>query len=86
MLVITQTRKIFNCGSVIAETLVQRAECVVSQRRWVRHDLEQALAVFDHFRNLKTVPAPFFFAQDRFRGNVEVKNSFDFAALRAPRT
>src|ERR1044072_1153474 len=79
-------RKIFNCCFVIAESLVQRAECVVIQRRRVGHDLEQAFAVFNHFCDLKTVPASFFFAQDCFRGNIEVKNAFDFTTLRAPRT
>src|ERR1041384_647212 len=86
MRVFTQTRKIFSCRFVIAETLVQRAECVVIQRRRVRHDLEQTLAMFDHFGNLETVPATFFFAQDRFRGDIEVKNSLNFTTLRAPRT
>ena len=71
---------------MIAETLIQRAECVVIQRRRIRHDLEQALAVLDHFCDLKTVPASFLFAQDRLGGNIEVKNSFDFTRLRASGT
>src|SRR5215213_9331019 len=81
--VFSQPGEILDRCLVVAHAVIKRAEREVAQRRRVRHDLEQALTVLDHLGDFKTIPASFFFAEYRLRGNVEIKNPLDLASLRA---
>src|ERR1051325_1747102 len=85
MLVINYAREIFNRCLVISETMIERAECVITQGRRIRDDVQQTLAVFDHFGNLKTIPTTLFFTQYRIGGDVEIEDAFDFTSLRTTR-
>src|SRR6185369_1254506 len=79
--ILNHTRKIFGAGRVITHSLIKRTEHVVIQRRRVGHDLEQALAMFDHFSDLETVPPSFFFTKHRICRDIKIENAFDFTRL-----
>src|SRR5678815_3767160 len=70
---------------VITKTLIQRSEREIAEWRRIRHQLEQTLALFDHFSDLEAVPATLFLAEDRIGGDVELEHPFDLAHLRAAR-
>ena len=55
--------EIFNRRLMISEPVIKRSEREITQWWWIGHDFEQALAVLDHFGNLETIPASFFFAK-----------------------
>src|ERR1044072_8432983 len=80
-LVFGHAREIFHSRLMISQPVIERSEDKVVQRRRVRHDLEETFAVFDYLRDLETVPTPFFFAEYRLGGNVEIKNPLDLASL-----
>src|ERR1041385_2859080 len=84
-LVFNYAREIVDTCLMIAESMIKRAECVVTQRRRIGNDLEHAFAMLDHFGNLKTVPASLFFTQDRVGADVKIEDSFHFTSLRATR-
>src|SRR4051812_10775023 len=84
-LVFNDTCEVFNRRLMIAEPMIKCAQRVVTQRRWVGHDIEQTLAVFDHLVNLKTIPAPLFFTQDRVGCDIEIEDPFHFTGLRTMR-
>src|SRR5689334_6688404 len=84
-LVLSQARQVFDGCLMIAQSLLQSAHHEVVQRRRIGHQIDQALAVFDHFGDLETKPATFLFTKDRVGSNVELEDAFDFAHLRAAR-
>src|SRR5215510_16329397 len=83
--VFNYAREVFDSCLMIAEPVIERTERVVVQWRRIGHDFEHAFAVFDHLSNLETVPAPFFFTQDRVSSDVEVEDSLHFTRLRSAR-
>src|SRR5687768_6744574 len=83
--VFSYSRKIFDCCLVISEPVIQRSECEIVQRRRIGHDVEQCLAVFDHFSDLETVPASFFLTKYRVRCDVEIEYALDLTSLSAAR-
>src|SRR5712691_4338153 len=71
----------FCCRFIVSYFMIQSPERKIAQRRRIRHRVQHTLAGLYHFRNLETVPMPFFLPQYLIRRYVKIEDSLRLSIL-----
>jgi hypothetical protein len=76
-------RQILGRRLVLANSIVESAQCEQMKGRTIGHRVERILAVFDYFSNFKTIPVTVFISKNRVSSYIKIEYSLNLAMPRS---